>query len=262
MLGVGAVGVVVSIAGSVVGLRLLTELDRAFAGSVGLTAEAVEALGSSVELAEETVVLLEGSLENTESTTRGLAAAFTEAETVLDATADLSENQIADALEAVERAMPALVEVGGVIDGTLTALSAVPFGPDYSPSEPFDESLRTLQDEIDGLPADLREQAALIRDGTDSLRSVREGTEAIADDLGALHGTLESALGVLRDYSATASRAGDLVGDTDRDLGRQLALSRVLVVVLGATLLAGQLVPLGIGWLLLHRQAAAAFFAN
>lgn len=262
MLGVGGVGVVVSIAGTVVGLGLLAELDRALAGSIGLTAPVVEALGSSGDLAEETVVVLERSLQQTESTTRDLAAAFEHAETVLGATADLTERRVAGALEAVEQTMPALVEAGAVIDRTLSALDALPFGPDYSPPEPFDVSLRALQREMEGLPAALREQAALIREGRDSLGTVREGTVAIADDLDDLHATIGPALEVLRDYSARATQARDLAGGSGSTLGQQLAMARVLVVVLGATLLFGQLVPLGIGWLLLNRQAAAAFFAE
>lgn len=262
MLGVGGVGVAVSIVGSIVGFRLLGELDRALEGSLGLTVQAEDALGSSVELAEDTVALLERSLQQTESTTRDLVTAFEDAETVLGATADLSEDQIAASLEAVEQAMPALIDAAGVIDATLTALDAVPFAPDYRPDEPFDESLRSLQREMEDLPADLGEQADLLRDGKTSLRTVRQGTEAIADDMGALHTTLGSALGVLRDYSATATQASDLVAGSDARLNRQLAVARILVVVLGASLLAGQVVPLGIGWLLLRPQAAAAFLAR
>lgn len=262
MLVVGAVGVAVSILGSIVGLALLTELDRALEGSVHLTAEAVDALGSSVGLAEDTVVVLQRSLQQTESTTRDLVTAFEDAERILGATADLSENQVAASLEAVERAMPALVDVAAVIDRTLSAVSAVPFAPDYTPPEPFDQSLRTLQREMAGLPADLRAQAELMREGTDSLGDVRAGTEAIAAEMGTLHANLDSALGVLRGYSATATEAGDLVSDSDTRLDRQLTVSRILVVVLGATLLAGQVVPLGIGWFLLRPQAAAAFFAD
>lgn len=262
MLVVGGVGVVVSIVGSVVGLRFLTELDRALEGSFGLTAQAVEALGSSVHLAEDTVVVLQRGLQQAESTTRDLAVAFEDAETALGATADLSQDQVAGSLEAVELALPTLIEVGALMDRTLSALNAVPFAPEYRPVEPFDESLRSLQRAMEGLPDDLREQAALIRGGQESLGDVREGTETIADDLGDLHAQLGSALRLLRDYAATAGEAGDLMEHSDARLSRQLAAARILVVVLGASLLAGQLVPLGIGWLLLHPHAAAAFLAS
>ena len=262
MLGVGGVGVAVSIIGSIVGLRLLSELDGALQGSLGLTTQAVDAVGSSVDLAEDTVVLLESSLQQTEATTRDLAVAFEDAERLLGATADISANQVAGSIEAIEGVLPTLVDVGTVIDRTLTALDAVPFGPDYNPQEPFDESLRSLQEEMSGLSDELRQQAALMHEGQDSLGTVRTGTVAIADDLATLHETLGSALGILREYSATAVEAGDLVTGSDTRISRHLAVSRVLVVVLGATVLAGQVVPLGIGWLLLHPEAAAALLSD
>lgn len=262
MLGVGIVGAVVSVIGTVVGLALLAELDGALESSLGLTAEAVEAISSSVELAEDTTVVLEEGLQQTESTIRDLSRAFADAEALLGATADISENQVAGSVGALERALPALVDVGTVIDRTLTALSAVPFAPEYTPQEPFDESLRSLQEEMAGLSDELRAQAALMREGQGSLGAVRSGTEAVADELVILHEALGSALDLMRDYSATAVEAGDLVGGSDDRIGRQLDLARVLIIVLGATVLAGQVVPLAVGWFLLHPEVAAAWLST
>lgn len=262
LLGVGGVGVAVSIVGSVVGLALLAELDGALKGSLGLTAEAVEAISSSVELAEDTTAVLEDGLQQTEATIRDLERAFADAEALLGATADISEHQVAGSVEAFERALPALINASTVIDRTLTALSAVPFGPGYSPQEPFDDSLRSLQAEMAGLSDQLRQQAALMHEGRASLGAVRSGTEAVADDLVTVHEALGSALVLLGDYSATAVEAGDLVGGSDDRIGRRLDLSRVLIVVLGATVLAGQVVPLAAGWFLLHPEAAAAWLST
>lgn len=262
LIGVGVVGAAVAVGASVLGWRLLSDLEEPLAGGMGVSGQAVEALGSSVDVAQDAVVVLERGLQQTESTTRDLAVAFGDAEAVVGATADISDQRIAESLEAVEQAMPTLVNVAGVIDRTLTSLSAVPFAPDYRPEEPFDESLRTLQAEVAGLSDELRAQAALLREGRDSLSTVREGTVAIADDMGDLQTTLEAALQVLRNYSATAAEAGDLVGPGQTGWSQQLMLGRVLVVVLGATLLVAQTVPLGLGWFLLRPDAAAALVAD
>jgi hypothetical protein len=257
LLGIGGLGVVVSLVATVVGLRFLGQLDTALVDSVGVAAEAVDALGSTVDLAGETVSSITVILSRTAASTRDLSAALADAEEVLLATADLSEQQIAGSLEAVEDTLPALIQVAAVIDRTLSALSVVPFGPDYDPAEPFDDSLRALQAELDGLPEALRAQAALIRDGGRDLATTREGTTAIADDLDELQTTLASSGALLDRYAATASEARQLV--TRDDLGRQLTFARVLVVVLGLTLAAGQLLPLGAGWLLLRPELARSF---
>jgi ABC-type transporter Mla subunit MlaD len=261
LLGIGGLGVVVSLVATAVALRFLGQLDTALEGSVGVAAEAVDGLGATVELAGETVTGVNAILERTARTTNDLSRALADAEEVLLATADLSEDQIAGSLEAVEGTLPALIQVAAVIDRTLSALSVIPFGPDYDPEETFDDSLRAIQGEFDGLPEALREQAELIRDGAGELGTTREGTAAIARDLGDLRRTLAASNELLDRYAATATEAQRLVMD-DADLGRQLGWARVLVLVLGLTVAAGQLLPLGTGWLLLRPELARTFLAG
>lgn len=262
LLAVGAVGLLVSLLASVVGVRLLGEVEQALDRSLVLTGESLAALDATIAVTEDTIVLLEGTLRQTEATTRDLSTGMADGEDLLDATADLSEHQIADSVAALEEVLPALIETAAVIDRALTALSGVPFGPEYDPAEPFDDSLRTLHGELAGLSDDVRDQAELIRSTGESLGTVRDGTEAIADDLAALGGRLDTAAGLLNDYAATATEARALVDDSQTGLGLQLQLARVLVVVLAATLALGQVVPLGIGWFLLRPEAAAVFLAG
>jgi hypothetical protein len=261
LISIGMFGVVVSLVATVVGLRFLGHLDAALEGSVGVAADSVDALGATVELAGDTVEGITTILERTGETTRDLAGALANAEEVLLATADLSEEQLAGSLEAVEDTLPALIQVAAVIDRTLSALSVVPFGPAYDPTEPFDDSLRALQDELDGLPETLREQADLIRDGGGELAAAHVGTAAIADDLDDLRTTLAASGELLDRYATTTTAARELVTTDEADLGRQLVLARVLVFVLGLTLAAGQLVPLGTGWLLLRPELARRVLA-
>jgi hypothetical protein len=260
LLAVGVLGVLASTAGVVVGWRLVTELDTAVGRSLTLTSEALVALESSVEVAEGALVLIDQGLASTEATTRDVSAALEEGETLFEATATLTENEIATSLEAVEGTLPSLIEVAAVIDRTLSALSSLPLGPAYDPQEPFDSSLRQLQTELDGLPEDLREQAGLIRGAGDSLATVRDGTGDIADSLGELQIALSASAELLGEYTATASQARELVTESEASLEGQLWLARVMIVVLGAVLASAQLVPLGAGWLLLHPDRARKLF--
>jgi hypothetical protein len=260
LVAIGTVGVVVTLVATVVGIRLIGSVDRTLTDSVGVAADAIDALGATVELAGETTTRLTVTLRRTATTTRDLSAALSDAEGVLRATADISEDQVAGSVAGVEDALPALVQVSAVIDRTLSALSAIPFGPDYDPEEPLDTSLRTVQAELDGLPEALREQAELIRDASRDLRTARVGTAAIADDLDGLVSTLERSTALIAQYEATAVQARDLVAA--EDLSEQLVAARILVLILGVTVALGQLLPLGAGWLLLHPDAARAFLRD
>lgn len=259
LLAAGALGVVASLAGTVVGVRFVGQLGTALDDSIGVTAEAVDALQSTVELAATTIEGVERVLDEAESTTRSLAVALREAEQALTGVAALSEGEIAGSLAAVEESLPTLIDVAGVIDRTLSRLGALPFGPEYAPPEPFDESLRTVQREFAGLPERLEEQAALIRDAGDGLGTVRRGTTRMTDDLHTLNATLASVSQLVDRYTATAADAADVVSAGHDRLRNQLAVARVLVVALGVSMLVGQAVPLGVGWFLLHPHDAASF---
>lgn len=260
LVAIGTVGVIVTLVATVVGVRLIGSLDRALTDSVGVAAEAIDALGATVELAGETTTRLTVTLRRTATTTRDLSGSLSDAEGVLRATADISDEQVAGSVAGVEDALPALVQVAAVIDRTLSAFSAIPLGPDYDPEEPLDRSLRTVQAELDGLPEALREQADLIRDASRNLRTARVGTAAIADDLDGLVTTLERSTELIERYESTAGEARELVAA--EDLSGQLVAARVLLLILGVTVALGQLVPLGAGWLLLRPDAALAFLRD
>ena len=261
LLTVGTLGVVAALVGALVGLRSIAVLDDLVAEDGVLSTDTLVTLEGSVVLAQDTLETLESSIARIETTTRDLAGAFEEGEDILAATADLSEQEIAPSIAAVQGAMPGLIEAAAVIDTALVALSVLPFGPSYEPVEPFDDSLRRVEQELEGLPEDLEEQAALIREAGASLGDVRVGTGAVADDLDLLHDRLRTAGGLLERYADTASAATEVVGESRAALDRHLRAARVLIVVLGLVLAAGQIVPLGAGWLLLHPERTRMLFA-
>ena len=252
LVGVGVVGVVLSLVAIGVGLRLLRGFETALADSIALTADALDAVDASVEVTEGAVAALTDALGRTEETTRELAVGIGDAVVVLDSSADLTEDEIAGSLEAVEGTLPALIDVAAVIDRTLSAVSTVPFGPDYDPEQRFDDSLRAVQRELDGLPEALREQADLVREASGSLSQVGRGTASIADDIGRLEESLREASALLEEYSSTARSARQVVERREQDLEGELRLARVLVVALGLTMTVANIAPLALGWLLLR----------
>ncbi len=256
LLGIGALGVVLSVLGIVAGLRLVSGFDATLDDSISLTAEALDVVDESVEVTDGVVLALTEALGRSASTMRQLATGFGDAVAVLDATADLTEDELAASLEAVDRSLPALIDVAAVIDRTLSALSVAPFGPDYDPPERFDDSLRAIQGELAGLPTALREQARLTRDAADSLRDVQRGTAEIARDVSGLETTLREASDLLEGYSSTTASARRVVDDGAEDLDGQLALVRILLVAIGLTVAVAQVVPLAAGWLLLRPEVA------
>lgn len=252
----GALGVVAALLGTVVGVRLLGRLDTSLQDSVAVTATTLEALDSTVALATDALARTTTTLQDAADTALTVGEATDATVAVLDGAADVTGQEVAGSLAAVQRTLPALIDVAGVIDSTLGALDALPIGPTYDPDVPFDDALRGVEEELDGLPAALRDQAELLRDGADRLAEVRDATTTVGIDLRALAETLHETGETVADLrtatdEATAILARDAGGLTD-DLG----LARWLLAAVGLATAVGQLVPLGAGLALLDPDRA------
>lgn len=251
LVGAGVVGFIGALLASVVGFRLLTALDRSLADSVEVTAAAVDALAATVEVADELTGEVAGTLSDAALASSAAAGGAEAAVDVLDSAAEVTGEDVAGSLAAVEEALPALIDVAGVIDNTLTTLDRLPLGPTYDPDVPFDDALREVRRELDGVPETLVEEAELLRDGADELADVGRAARFLADDLQELATTLREAGEVLDGVAATADDAARVLAEGTSGLATGLTSARVLVVVLGVAGAIGQIAPLGIGvWLL------------
>lgn len=254
MRAVGLVGVLGGIAAVAIGLWLLRDLDVLLGRSLVLTAESLTAVDSSLDVATESVAVVGDGLVEAERTSRGLQQSLDEGADVLEETARLTRGDVASSLESVQRSLPALIQVGDTIDTTLRAVDRLPAGPSYEPEEPFAETLQALQEDLDSLPGDLRDQADTIDEAGDNLRDVGAQGVAVADALTEVRTSLDDTGEVLGQYRTTAGEARGLLERTTEELDRRLTLLRVLVVVLGLIYCAGQLLP----WYLGHRMATAS----
>ena len=250
MLGVGALGIVAAVLGTLVGLGLVSRIDATFGNTLTLTSATLETVEESLTVAGNTMALVDEGLTEADGTLRSLVATVDEGEESLAAIAELTGTDVADSLTAVEDSMPALIQVAEAVDTSLSTLSSLPFGPPYNPERPFDDSMRSLQASLDGLPEQLREQSELIASASDNLDEVGRGADGVADSVQALDEGLTDARELLEGYSATATEARSLIDETEAELGRQARLARIMVVVMGVAVALSQVVPLYFGWLL------------
>ncbi len=250
----GAVGALSSLVGAGLGLVVLGDLDRSLESSVEVTADAVEALSLTVEVADELVGDVAGTLTSAALTARASAGGVEASVEVLDGAAEVTGQDVAGSLAAVEDTLPALVDVAAVIDSTLGTLDRLPLGPTYDPDVAFDDAVRQLQDELDGLPETLEVQAELLRDGAVELGDVGRSARFLAEDLDELSGDLRDARDVLDQVATTAEDAARVLDEDVGGLSSGLLAARVLMAVGGLAVAVGQLVPLGAGLLLLRPE--------
>jgi methyl-accepting chemotaxis protein len=244
---VGIAGVVSGLAAIAVGLWLIQDLDVLLRRSLTLTTESLTTVDSSLMVAAESVTVVGDGLADAERTSRGLEDSLADGSALLRETARLTRSDIATSLESFERSMPALIQVSGTVDQTLRAVDNLPVGPEYDPAEPFDETLQALQQDLDGLPEDLRDQADAIDAAGDNLGRVGRQSVEISDAMAEVRASLTETGRVLDEYQATTGQARDLLADTRSDLNRRLWVLRALVIVLGVIYCFGQLLPIYLG---------------
>lgn len=257
LIALGVLGVLAGLAVAVVGWWLVGAARDAADVSLALTAQTLETLDASVALSAQTVATLDDGLGDVQRATASAGAALGRGEELLAASAELTGTQLADAVAAADRSLPAVERVAGVIDTTLRALDALPVGPAYDPDQPFDQSIRDLQAALGPVPGELRAQADLLEELSASVGSAGRDAAAIAEDVGAVDASLDEASRLLASYAASGAEAGERVAQARAQARAQAGAARFALVALGLSAALGQVVPLTAGWWVLtgrHRQ--------
>lgn len=238
---------VASVGGGIAGLVLINELDATLGRSLDLTVDALAAVDDSLAVAAETLALVDDGLTNTQQASTEVVDALRSGADLLQSTAELTENELAPGITAVEASLPNIVTVASAVDGALSGLSQLPLGISYDPSEGLDDSLRNLQNSLAGTGEELSDQSQLIRDAGAELVDVADGTEVIADDLIRLDSGIADARGLVDEYAQTAASTRQLIEGTRSDLDARSAAAAVMVVLLALAVGLGQVAPLYIG---------------
>lgn len=246
------VALVASVGGGVAGVILVDELDDTLGRSLDLTVDALAAVDDSLAVAADTLALVDDGLSDTQQASEDVVTALRTGADLLEATADLTEDELAPGITAVEESLPNVVTVASAVDAALSGLSRLPLGIAYDPAEGLDDSLRQLETSLAGTGAELAGQSQLIREAAAELTDVAAGTEAIATDLVQLDGGIADARVLVDDYAVTADETRTLLTATRADLDVRAAVAVGMVGLLALAVALAQLPTLYIGRQLLR----------
>lgn len=242
-------------------LLVIASLAAAFVGWVALSAvwasasltpgvgDATTSARTLLAATDETLTEVRSALSLVGSVTDNVAAETEAAAASLDEVAGLLSDRIPDALAAVESSLPALTETASVIEDTMQALSM--FGIPYDPAVPFDEALRDLGSELDGLPEAVAQQGSNLNDLVPAIRQTGEDAGELSGHLDAIDISLGDAQRAVGEFTVTVGEMEESTRLGGR-LVEVIPTARVAVLILG---LAG--VGLGVmAWILADRLAA------
>lgn len=239
---VAVLGVVVSLGVAVLGWRVVGALDDVAVESTAVTADALVALEQTLELAADLVESVDATLVALEEGLATTTASLTTGAEALDSVAQLADDA-APAISSATGTLRTLEGVGTTIDSVLGGLSALPLGPDYDPDQGFGATVGELADDLEPLGASFAQTADDLQDVAGSTDELEADLRALTEAVGDATAQLAASELLIEDYRAAAARAGEVAATAGDDLGSDLALLRVLLLIGGVVFAAGQVVP-------------------
>lgn len=236
----GAIAITTSTVALVLGLVMVETGVGDFRDTVQVSTDGVKAVLETVDLVSKATSQIQEGIDAAASGVSEVSAtAVVGAEGIEDVAAFL-ETDLPENISAIRSSLPAAIQAAAAIDGTLRALSFI--GVDYAPDEPFDDSLRSVDSALAGLPEDLEAQAASMRDLVPVAANLAGEADRLSLSLVQLSEDLSGIEEVASSYDQTLNHALTTIENTENTLDRNLWLLRITLVALA---LAG--VSVGIG---------------
>jgi hypothetical protein len=251
---VGLLGTVAGPVGAIIARRAAVELSDTVGAALDVTASGLVALEETVVAASGTLTQAADSMDEVAVTILVSSASIEDSQGILRQVAEISGEELPEAIDSFRSSMPALIRVASAIDSTLRAISFVTPGG-YDPEVPFDTAIRAIDTSLAEMRPSLVAQADLIREASEGVDGVTEQLGATSGGLIELRDALRSSASVLKVNVATIRRTRASIAIARTDLSGQMstvgaglmlagvffAVSQMAVAVVGLALVRGEL---------------------
>jgi hypothetical protein len=239
---IAVLGLVVAVVGTVIVWQFLGDLERNTERSLLIGEEAATTLVDTVDVADEVVQGLDEGLATLESTFQALDLVIASTVDVASSTAVLA-GELPARLEEIDRGFASLESIGETVDSTLSALSDIPFGPNYDPDGSFTDSIREIRASMEPLQEDLAAIATELSTFADGSGGLQRQLNSLAADVDRTRTALDGTGSLLDRYRETAEEARQLAASSRPDLADSMTATRWVVVLVALLIAASQVIP-------------------
>ena len=244
----------------------LAELGAGVRDNLALASQTLATARTTLALSRDTFSDVNGGLGTAVAATANASRTVGDSRPLIDNVGVVVTQEVPEAVEGIQNALPNMIEVAGVIDGTLRTLSSIgidrtinlPFGGsiplqfdlgiDYAPAIPFDNTLRGFQASLDGLPESMRGLETDLQTTSANLGALATDLQAASDNLGVINSRVGEVLPLIDQYLALADQAGAAIDRVDANVETQLETLRLGSIAVLVFLALSQLAPLYLGW--------------
>jgi hypothetical protein len=263
---------ILSMIGAIYVDGVIDNLAGGITGSLTLASQSLDTARNTLALARDSVSDVHDGLDATTGVMARTSQTLADSGSMLDNVSTVTTQEVPEAIEGIQAALPNVIQVASIIDRTLVTLSNVgidreiplPFGGsiplqfdlgiDYDPEIPFDESLRVFEASLVGLPESLRGLEDDLQLANDNLAVLSGDLQATADNLATINGRIGEIVPLLDQYTALIDQLSASLAGAESAIASQLNLIKLgligLLLAVGLT----QLATIYLGWELMSGQ--------
>lgn len=245
---------------------VLDELAEGVTTSLDMASQSLESAKGTLELTKTSVSDVTGGLATAIEATTSASVTLNDSRPLIDNVSTVTTQEVPEAVEGIQAALPNLIQVASIIDTTLVTLSSVgidrdiplPFGGsiplrfdlgiDYDPETSFDESLRVFDLSLVGLPESLRGLEDDLQATSENLGSLSGNLSSTAENLTTINTRLGELVPLLEGYSELVDQLNETLAQVESQLEGRLQLVRLGLIALLIAVGLSQLTSIYLGW--------------
>ncbi|HNS38761.1 MAG TPA: hypothetical protein PKJ56_00770 [Promineifilum sp.] len=245
------------------------KVAEGLSSNLTLAVDSLDTAADTLELSRNSLGDVVTGLDTIVAATANASRTLNDSRPLIDNVAIVTSQEVPETIEGMQAALPNLIEVASVVDATLTTLSSIgidqdiplPFGGsiplrfdlgiNYNPTTSFDESLRTFEGSLEGLPESLRGLEDELQATNASLATMSNDLQATSDNLSTINAWIADTGPLLDQYIGLIDRLRETLKQAGDRLDNSLRLVRFGSVALLVTIGLTQLAPIYLGWELL-----------
>ena len=238
----------------------LADLGAGIRDNLALASQSLATARNTLTLSRDTFSDVNGGLGTAVAATTNAALTVADSRPLIDNVGVVVTQEVPEAVEGIQNALPNMIQVPGGIVSTLRPLCSVSIGPtllqfdlgiDYAPAVPFDDTLRGFRASLDGLPESMRGLETDLQTTSANLDALATDLQAASDNLAVINNRVGEVLPLIAQYLTLADQLSATIERVDADIDQQVEMLRLGAIVVLVFLALSQLAPLCLGWELL-----------
>lgn len=252
----GVVGIIIAYQGLKVTNQFIDNMATSMDNTLQIAIDTLDNVQSTLLVANQSISDLGTTLATVETTAGNVSTSIEDSSPMLDDISQVVTQDVPDSIESIQVAIPALVEVASVIDGTLNTLSrfeidqTIPIvnykiqydlGIEYDPDVPFDVAISNIGASLDGVPETLRGLETGLDTTQQSLAIVTTDLDQLATDMATLNSTIQELDPVFGEYVRITTDINDRLkvaqGGIDGQIAQVKQIFNVIFLWMGLLML-------------------------